>query len=268
MANVLCLHMDVDPIVDSGPNQVVVTNNGVTIQSADCKFNDCGDFEAGEGDSLFLPNSALWDWGTSQWTVHCWLYLESRSEYDGIWSSIPTGALENGINCSISDGGGIRILVPPSGYVIDSDTLIPIGSLTHLAVVRDATHIRVYINGTVDPTGQWAHSGQAIVTPTTGFAIGQFYRNTGGFYYDGRMDEFIIDDTALWTTDFTPPDAPLSFEYALDRYLTPSGSVEEVAAALETQLETIDDSKTIHHIKVIQDSRDRDLVKGVLITDT
>jgi len=32
-----------------------------------------------------------------------------------------------------------------------------------------------------------------------------------GSYSDGGMDEFLLYDGVLWTSDFTPPDAPFSY---------------------------------------------------------
>lgn len=55
--------------------------------------------------------------------------------------------------------------------------------------------------------------------------------------------------------------------YAIDDHVVGPGSVEEVAADLETLLETIDDSKTIHSIDFLQDSRNKDEVVAVLIID-
>lgn len=55
--------------------------------------------------------------------------------------------------------------------------------------------------------------------------------------------------------------------YAVEDFTFGSGSVAEVAALIETKLETIDDSKVIHHLDIIVDSRNKDEVTGVLIID-
>ena len=55
--------------------------------------------------------------------------------------------------------------------------------------------------------------------------------------------------------------------FAVHDYTTSPGTHAEVAALLETKLETIDDAKTIRLIAINPLSRDRDLCVGVLIYD-
>ena len=55
--------------------------------------------------------------------------------------------------------------------------------------------------------------------------------------------------------------------YAVDDHVFGPGSAEEVAADVETTLETIDDSKTIHLLQFLQDSRNKDEIVAILIVD-
>ena len=54
--------------------------------------------------------------------------------------------------------------------------------------------------------------------------------------------------------------------YAVVDYLTPTGTLVEVIAAMETKIETIDDGKTLRLVDVMQLSGDNFV--GVLIYDT
>lgn len=54
--------------------------------------------------------------------------------------------------------------------------------------------------------------------------------------------------------------------YAVVDYLTPTGTLVEVIAAMETKIETIDDGKTLRLVDVKQLSGDNFV--GVLIYDT
>ncbi len=56
--------------------------------------------------------------------------------------------------------------------------------------------------------------------------------------------------------------------YAVDDFSTALGTHAEVLALLETQLETVDDTKTIRMIGINPTSRDRDQCVGFIIYDT
>ena len=269
MATILHLPMTELPVVDLGPSQLTVTNNGCTIDTVNGKFGNGLRFTAAESDYLQIPNHALFDFGSNNWTIHLWAYWHTWTTWAAFCGNLDFPAGTAGHAWTVSTGSRtVRWHDGQVGWRIITSQLIGLTSLNHYALVRDGTNVRIYENGTLMTGGSWAHGDQAQLTPTTNFRIGSFYGNGDSGFPDVTMSEFIIDDTALWTSNFTPPDAPLTYEYAVDRYVTPAGSVEEVAAALETQLETIDDSKAIHHMKVIQDSRSKDLLKGVLITDS
>ena len=54
--------------------------------------------------------------------------------------------------------------------------------------------------------------------------------------------------------------------YAVEDFVTATGSLETVAAALETQLETIDNTKTIRLLEVQKVGNET--FKGIIIWDT
>ena len=214
MAIISVLQFDELPLVDTIGDHSVV-NNGVTISSTNAKsgFGSSGVFNKGQADHCHMAQSTDWDFGANPYTIHCWVYLYTRTQYDGIWTTLETGP-NSGMGTSISDGGGVRFYIAPSGgYVIDSDQTVAIDDWTHIAIVRDATYIKLYINGTNPGDGTLTHSDNPIYTAaanTHGFRVGKFYADQNTFPLDGEVDELIVADTALWTEDFTPPSAPYS----------------------------------------------------------
>lgn len=212
MATITILQFDELPLVDTIGSHSVV-NNGVTISSANTKvgFGSSGVFNKGQSDHCHMAQSTDWDFGANPYTIHCWVWLYTRSQYDGIWTTLNTGP-NDGMGASISDGGGVRFYIAPSaGYVIDSDQTVAIDDWTHIAIVRDATYIKLYINGTNPGDGTYTHSdGAAAAANTHGFRVGKFYADQNVFPLDGEVDELIVADTALWTEDFTPPSSPYS----------------------------------------------------------
>jgi hypothetical protein len=73
----------------------------------------------------------------------------------------------------------------------------------HGAVVGDGTNIKVYRDGSLIAT-----------TPHPNWASASWLIQLGkeeSSYSNGGMDEFLLYDDVLWTSNFTPPDAPFSY---------------------------------------------------------
>ncbi len=215
MAFISILQFDELPLVDTTGSHTVV-NNGVTISSTNAKvgFSSSGVFNKGQADHCHMAQSTDWDFGANPYTIHCWVYLYTRTQYDGIWTTLNAGP-NDGMGISINNLGGVSFYIAPSGgYVIGSTAAtVAIDDWTHIAIVRDATYIKLYINGTNPGDGTLTHSDNPIYTAaanTHGFRVGKFYADQNTFPLDGEVDELIVADTALWTEDFTPPSAPYS----------------------------------------------------------
>lgn len=56
--------------------------------------------------------------------------------------------------------------------------------------------------------------------------------------------------------------------YAVETFTTALGTHAEVMALMETELETVDDTKTIRAIRINPTARDRDQCVGYIIYDT
>lgn len=268
MATILHLPMTELPVVDLGPYALPITNNGCTIDAVNGKFGNGLRFTNAESDHLIVPNHALFDWQANNWTIHLWAYWHQYIPLGGFCGNLKSPAGPGGqawAHRQFSQGAKWH---NDFGWQFQTSQVVGLLSLNHYALVRDGTFVKMYENGSLMTGGSWAHGGFSIVTPTTDFQVGNFYGNAAGGYADATFSEFIIDDTALWTSNFTPPDAPLTYEMAIDRFITSAGSAAQVAAALEAELETIDDAKTIRLIKMIRGARSKDEIKGILLTDT
>jgi hypothetical protein len=74
----------------------------------------------------------------------------------------------------------------------------------HCAVVGDGTDIKVYRDGSLiatTPHPNWASASRFI----------QLGKDGDSYYSDGGMDEFLLYDDVLWTSNFTPPAAPFAY---------------------------------------------------------
>ena len=214
MAAILYLPLTELPFVDEGPTEHAVGNTGVTLD-ANGKFGNAARFTRSDAtDRLQLADHTDWDFGTNNWTVHFWAYLHSHNNDDGIWGSVEFGTLNAGITMNMGQSGQGRILrvyLGGTGYVIvTTGQFLPLTTVTHLALVRDSTYLKLYLNGTLMTNGSWTHGGAGVNDTSDGLGLGQFYADVDAAPINISLSEFIIDDTALWTEDFTPPSSPYS----------------------------------------------------------
>lgn len=86
-----------------------------------------------------------------------------------------------------------------SGWtIVAADMSISSIAYKHCAVVGDGINIKLYIDGSliaVTSHPNW---------PSTNYFL-QFGKNGGGNFSNGGMDEFLLYDGVLWTSNFTPP---------------------------------------------------------------
>ena len=102
-------------------------------------------------------------------------------------------------------GGYIRIgNAELSGWpVVDAYMSISPIAYKHCAVVGDGTNIKVYREGSLIAS-----------TPHPNWASDSWNIQLGGgspFSSEGGMDEFLLYDDVLWTSNFTPPTAPFTY---------------------------------------------------------
>ena len=88
-------------------------------------------------------------------------------------------------------------------YVAANMFITPI-AYKHCAVVGDGTNIKVYRDGSLiatTPHPNWVSASWPI----------QLGKGDSPFSSDGGMDEFLLYDGVLWTSNFTPPTTPFSY---------------------------------------------------------
>ena len=74
----------------------------------------------------------------------------------------------------------------------------------HIAIVADGSRIKGYLNGVQQFDIQhlnWPSENSFLRFGPDGF----------GQYNNGTLDEVLLYSEALWTSDFTPPDAPFTY---------------------------------------------------------
>ena len=205
---------------DSSANAFTVTRNGDTIQATANPFTGSVVFD-GTGDYLSLANNAAFDFGTGNFTVECWVNINSVSYVNGgggrgasVFSAV-SGFSGNGWNLEI---GGNSSGVPStvnfnsrqgsSQVTVSANVTMANGTWYHIAVVRSGTLTSIYLNGV--SVGSGTLSNQTITSVAALWVGGQDITNyqhwCNGYISNAR----VVKGTAVYTANFTPPTSPLT----------------------------------------------------------
>jgi hypothetical protein len=204
--------------IDDSTNNFTLTINGTpSVQ----RFNPFGTSTAystsviggsgyfdGTGDNLNVANNAVFTL-PADFTIECWIFQTGAFQNRLIISKWPTeyyiftqasgviGFAWGPFNASGLFGGAL---------LLSSSNAFALNTWTHVAVVRNSNTFTLYVNGISISTATFSTGGTDSGSPVT---IGDY--GSGGFAFDGYITNArIVKGTAVYTSNFTPPTAPLS----------------------------------------------------------
>lgn len=166
----------------------------------------------GTGDYIQTPNGTYMDYGSDDFTFECWIYpLASNGDRYIVSDYTSAGQmayasfhvlLDDGILKSYIRVGGVNVI---GG--LDGTTTIKLNVWHHVALVRNGNVFTLYLNGASEAST--TQSG-AMNVSTQPFTIGRA-GNYVGLYTQGYIaDARLVKGTAVYTSAFTPPTAPLT----------------------------------------------------------
>ena len=163
----------------------------------------------GSGDYLSLPVTSDFQFGSGDFTIECWAKAFDQGT-DDILGIYNTGDNRRTFALRKDQTESVQFLYSTNGSsgtsAASSAGVIKLGTWHHYAVVRDNYVYKIYLDGVLVATD--SSSTDAIYTNNDdGLRIGSSY-NTD---FDGQISNVrIIKGTALYTSNFTPPTAPLT----------------------------------------------------------
>ena len=198
----LLLHFDGN-FNDSSPNNHAMTSGGnISIDATDTKFGS-GKLRFGiePRNGYLKTTNTFFNFGENQpFTICFWTkggdgngcYATTRGTSIYTQFELSRGAVFIFGNDSLDSWNFASFSVTdPSNWV-------------HIAVVADGHRIKGYLNGVQQfniAHPSWPSKNSFL----------QFGENGDGFYSNGTLDEVLLYSEALWTADFTPPDAPFTY---------------------------------------------------------
>jgi hypothetical protein len=193
-------------IVDATAKNTFETVGAARVSTALSKFGGSSLYFDGSGDYLKTPASQNFIFGSGNWTIELWVYLNATSRQgfaafgDGAGSIVPW-------EIGVGSAGKFRLLVQPvsaSQIVIDGTTTPTTGTWYHIAGVRNGSTATLYVNG-ISEASSSALSTTALNTVADAVVIGSY---SYGFELNGYIDDLrITKGFARYTANFTPPTA-------------------------------------------------------------
>lgn len=204
--------------LDSSTNNFTITRNGNTTQGTFSPYGDnWSNYFDGTGDFLTVPDNAAFDLGSGDFTVEAWLYITSGNTSGAGWlSQWSTGTTQGwyfGTSSSPTSNiflfgyttNGSTVNVISSGY----DVTTTLNQWVHFAVSKSGTSVRLFVNGTQQ--GSTGTLSGTIFNSSDNLVIGRNGSFTSGWDLIGYMSNArLVKGTALYTSNFTPPTAPLT----------------------------------------------------------
>jgi hypothetical protein len=189
--------------LDSSTNNFTITRNGNTTQGTFSPFSQTGwsNYLAGGSDNFTAPSNAALGFGTGDFTIEFWSYLSSASTTQVLFDNRNAGT---GI-VIYSNSGTLTVNFNNSGGVLITGTALTSNQWQHIALTRASGTSRLYLNGT--QVGSSAADTNNYPTNVT--YIGSSFtpsQNITGYISNLR----VVKGTAVYTSNFTPPTAPLT----------------------------------------------------------
>lgn len=152
----------------------------------------------GTSQYLSIPSNAAFQFGTGDWTIETWFYLNSTS-----------GSVIIDMRNGITLNAGPMILVSTSlAYnvantnTITGTTTLSTGIWYHVAVVKSSGSTKMYLNG-IQEGSTYSDSNTYVLN---GPVIGKYSGSGATAYFGGYMTNFrIVKGTAVYTAAFSLP---------------------------------------------------------------
>jgi hypothetical protein len=178
------------------------TGGGPHTSSTQVKFGPTsGQFVAANGEYLSTPNAVEFAFGTGDFIVECWVYVNSV----GQTCDLVGNSHSNDGNATWTLGlsaGKPRLFGWTNNYLLSANTLSA-NQWHHLAASRVGSTVRMFVDGLVDTTA----SATGINFSGAGGAGLWIGYDTNG-YLDGYIDDLRIVKGQGISAAFTPPTAP------------------------------------------------------------
>jgi hypothetical protein len=191
------------------------------------------------GNYVTLPDSDDWNFGTGDFTIDFWVRFADPTS-DGIIC----GQYEDATNFwylyknTHANGDNLYLVFEKGGvlqgrYTMEAWTGCASGQWYHIAVVRTGSAGKIFINGVSQAlTENNSFSTNDLGNYTAVLCIGAYASSS--YFIQGWIDEFRISKgIARWTSDFTLPPVPYTYENVSATKLAYRGFIANIIPSLK-----------------------------------
>jgi len=198
--------------VDNSASPLTITPTATSVQ----RFNPFGTSTAystsviggsgyfdGTGDYLSTSGNTSTAMGTGDFTWEVWVYILGVSGYQDLIDSRLGGNASNDGFALALDTGTLTPTIFTTTAVLASSVNLTINAWTHVALTRTAGDLKIWINGvSAGVVGNSTNLSNQSVS---------FGASAAGFPVNGYISNIrMVKGTAVYTSTFTPPTAPLT----------------------------------------------------------
>ncbi len=188
----------------------ITVNGDAHIDTSSSKFGGASAVFDGAGDSLSVPDSTDFDFGTGDFTIDTWVNFSDAVWFNGVISKYMSGT---GWIFTVNTSSGDMVLYDSGSSSVSARSSFSVNAWYHLAVVRSGSVIKFFKDGVQQEGDKTIPVGRTYNGASTPLKVGIYDTASGPF--KGRMDEVRISKgTARWASNFSPP----TQEYVSDSF--------------------------------------------------
>jgi hypothetical protein len=192
-------------IIDNAMMNDLETVGNAQISTSVSKFGGGSLAFDGTGDYLTTYGTPQFAFGAGDFTIECWVYFNSLTQYDCIIDFRPSGT-NGAYPCIFVDTSNTLVYYVGGANRITSSA-VSTGQWYHLAVSRTGTSTKMFLNGVQTGSTYTDSNSYLVGNPLTIGGLG--YNSPGTYALDGYIDDLrITKGYARYTANFTPPAAP------------------------------------------------------------
>jgi hypothetical protein len=207
-ANLLLLKFDGTTTDSSTFARTVTAVGNATTSTVQKKFGTHSAIFDGSGDRFDVPSSADFNLGGVDHTVDFWMWINSSTSGQNERLVVFEGTTQTrGLLISDTNKTAIGVNLFGSGWqILSSAGAISNQTWIHVALVRSGSTTTLYING----TSVGSTTAQCLPTTNSSVSIGGNIVRFASSNFNGYIDEVRVSNTAVWTSNFTPPTSAYS----------------------------------------------------------
>ena len=190
-------------ITPTGTPAVTAFGPFLTSRVYSAAVNGASAYSDGSGDSLSAASSADFALGTGDFTVEFWVYQKEVKNYTIYFDYRSTNSQAT-LYLYQSSNGAFDLYIAGTSHAFTPPSMLD--RWAHIAISRSSSTTKLFVDG----VQYLSFSDSTNYVQGTTFYVGRFWQSDT-YNFNGYMCDFrFVKGTAVYTSAFTPPTAPLT----------------------------------------------------------